>query len=803
MTPEAGASEPGSVFNLNHDRFEELKPQRRGWWTCRVEGVCGTRAVVKPDDPTRSPRYRGGFRATNPCGVSDCPTCSGSMVDLARHFGWPLGAWKPQPKPKLQLVKPGGQSLSDCVEVRPGIFANPGQVIWTFDKHLLSWCPSVLAWRIGNGLLPETLIEVAGQQVWVPESALMDRTAWSQFRGAIGCAKPSDGWLLHDAIRALRKDLPIGYLIDYVGRQRVGDRLMVVLPDGRTLPEVEPVGVVGAGNSTPLRHLAAAWSTVDVNAPLPTAEAVDALFGFLDRAASGKRAHLAIAATARAAADHLLASRHSLVLEGPAGRGKTALANLGACTLQPYRWPPHIAANFGAPGGVEAEVALYAGLPCIIDDANPDGQQWDRGDERNLKAVFERVIQSRANLQPLRLRMSRSGERKNARYMQAMPTLTCLHFPGSQFLMRRVLLLELADGDVDVRTVEAEHIQYASVQLAVGLHLMRWSISAAPAETSAWLTSRHHDWKRQLREAAAVLLPDASLLDEPATSWADTLVGAELIGRILERPEYAESLFDSVVDLLVAQMHRIHGRDAESGEKPGARLLRILGERLSAGMLRQGNLPYRVVASVANENDADSAPPGIPRRSAGWPPPSATDREFITLGVAADVGTETVLYITSATVQHVLLPLARELGLSQLALSERLLVDALVEAGALVAGDQNARLTRRYRQRGQQQRGYAVRWAFITGEAGEADEWDDSLASQLLQGLTERESAWHDAIAPDFDLDSGAREHVDALVNAAFATQNVVALRRAVTEHERFARAEFERWRVAHPDGVR
>jgi len=76
-----------------------------------------------------------------------------------------------------------------------------------------------------------------------------------------------------------------------------------------------------------------------------------------------------------------------------------------------------------------------------------------------------------------------------------------------------------------------------------------------------------------------------------------------------------------------------------------------------------------------------------------------------------------------------------------------------------------------------------------------AEAWNERIAAAWLASTLHRVGKLHDELAPDIPvdaLDTPEWNRAEAIVHAAYSLKSRVALRDALDEYERFARAAFE-----------
>ena len=138
----------------------------------------------------------------------------------------------------------------------------------------------------------------------------------------------------------------------------------------------------------------------------------------------------------------------SLFLAGSSGTFKTTLAALFQQHFGAGLDAANLPVSFASTGNALVEQAFHAkDAMCVVDDFAPT-RQYDR----ELEAIAERLFRAVGNYQGRR-RLSGNGRLQEAKAPRALVLATGEQVPQGQSIRARLLVLEVASGDIDVTRI--------------------------------------------------------------------------------------------------------------------------------------------------------------------------------------------------------------------------------------------------------------------------------------------------------------------------------------------------------------
>lgn len=434
-----------------------------------------------------------------------------------------------------------------------------------------------IAGKIGDEPLPEVTVpaERFNGMGWVTES-------WGN-RAVVYAGQGAKDHL-RAAIQLLSGDVPRRTVYEHLGWRKIDGRWFYLHAGGA-------IGAQGAVDDIavePEEALRAAELPPPPDGEALTA-AVRASLELLDVAPQRLTVPL-LAACYRAPLAEVVAPDFSLFYAGPTGAKKTSLTALAQAHFGAAFDDRHLPAGWEATGNALERLAFVAkDALLVIDDFCPKGTA---ADVQRLHREADRVLRAQGNRQG-RLRMRPDGTLRPVYTPRGLIVSSGEDIPAGQSLRARLLILEVAPGDVDL-----EELSRAQQDAAGGL------LAASMAGYVRWLAARLDTLrealparKRRLRDEARRggwphdRTPD--LLANLALGWEAFLAFAEDAGAITaagrerlwaegwaamaeaareqaghQESEEPTAPFLALLSAAIAS-GRAHVADAETGAEPG------------------------------------------------------------------------------------------------------------------------------------------------------------------------------------------------------------------------------------------
>jgi hypothetical protein len=301
---------------------------------------------------------------------------------------------------------------------------------------------------------------------------------------------------------------------------------------------------------------------------------------------------IALGAGARSFGYGILPAPTGLVLCGERFAGKTSSAHVGRMPAFDAKWPPTVTAPFSfTPTRLELAIAREADVPTLIDDLAIAGDASE-AELRVANAKLELILRAAANQTEMRGRATRDLFAKPGNYVRSIPMLTAQALPPTvqESLLRRCVVMELAEGDVDTGWLKANASGLWAPLRTLGERIVSRLELAADAE--ALLAEIDAEARRLLGRELDRAMPRRSDLADSigelaAYFPAGLLLVADAAG--LERAPFAKGAVEYLAGSLTRQVRRMAGRHAAAeslSDAVGAIVRRALHEH-RAHVVRQ------------------------------------------------------------------------------------------------------------------------------------------------------------------------------------------------------------------------
>ncbi len=632
---------------------------------------------------------------------------------------------------------------------RDGIWKKAG----TQYKRTHSWCPTVHAQVIvydgseGGAMDDEYTrvcarwydIEAGDNRVIVSHGELVRGDFWERLpvEGTVGKANTD---MLANVVRHLAKSAPVTPGFDITGWHRIvtadGEtRWGYVTPDGTiTPPALDNHRAHMLGFDTDVQDRFARMHRG--LAPFDRDAAREALDRLWEIAPHG---HIAVAlgAAIRSVLTAVLAPGFAYIAEGASGTGKTSTLALAIAPFAPYSFEGYRVGSFtDTDNALELQLARHASFPAIVDDLAPPLRPTP-AEIAVLSKKIDNLVRPVANDAPARQRARRDGGLRRANYTRTVPFITAERlFPTVlQSLLRRAFVVQYVDGDIDIPPLR-EHGKAVAAQLASightfltqwGARMAREEMDALAVELGEYYAAQYITLSTLVQQERGGNLPD--IAGSVISHGAHILVGLMLLDDLLAldgNESMRARALPAITAFTCALIDRITEHDADDGVRPFTRIMQSFLASIRAGQFAKG-VTWRIDAYGVEEQCPRYQ--GVALETWGWKRGEDENGNENDYGhyksapIAYADASAGALYLTGGG-RDLLRGIARDLGYSDLAASDRALLGAAQAEGWIVgADDDRKRHTTRRRINGTQERVVPLRldWYVNGGEAEETD----------------------------------------------------------------------------------
>jgi hypothetical protein len=371
------------------------------------------------------------------------------------------------------------------------------------------------------------------------------------------------------AIQMLSGAVPSGHVYTHTGWRRLPDESWVFLHAGGAIGATGPV----PGIEVTLSGVLSRYALPDPPAGPALAEAVRASLGLVKVTAEAPRIIAPLLGGAyRAPLGNVTTSA---MLTGPTGVRKTAVA---ACVQQHFGAgldALHMASWSSTANALEDDAFLAKDVVLTVDDLAPAG--LSAADAARMYAAAARLLRAQANRSG-RARLRSDTTRRPERPPRGMIVATGEEAPRGHSVIARVMLLDVAGGDIDLAALTgAQAVGSAGIYALAMAGYIRWlaarrtglgaAVAARTAELRAQATGS--DVHGRLPEAVASLM----------TGWEHFLTFALEAGALTakEHGPACQWAWWALGEAARGQADRL------AAAEPAGRFIRVLASALSAG----------------------------------------------------------------------------------------------------------------------------------------------------------------------------------------------------------------------------
>jgi hypothetical protein len=340
---------------------------------------------------------------------------------------------------------------------RPATATDPGAVYTLRGKpahwhEVLPWVPGVArVLESGNDVGDTTAryfeVTAGGRAVIASADELNTAEPW-QLLPVPGTGAKRVREVLVNVVQAQAADVEPEPALSRTGWHERGGRRVYVFADGRTSEGGERVRLIGPSRA--MAQLAAAAAPVE---PAPSADVAAALATIAGRGRGVALAGLGIGVRSLGQSLHKVLGGYVFAGNPNAGKtnaGWTARTLLIARPGRANAWPPLPSATFADTAAyVEGVFDTEADMPALFDDAAVYAGST-RAAENAVAELLEKTYRPLANDAPIKGRSSQTMLPRPSHYVRSPVISTVQDAPMQNSLRRRVLILPVEHGDVDV-----------------------------------------------------------------------------------------------------------------------------------------------------------------------------------------------------------------------------------------------------------------------------------------------------------------------------------------------------------------